>query len=127
MALVLNLDEKVFDEGVWCEYEKGAKFKIRPITPRKYRELRNKCTVRKWKKGQLVEEVDEDKLNDLVNDWVVADWDGIVDVSGQPISCTKENKRVLLDNFTDIAGFVSEMALKVAEQTEEAEREEEKN
>ncbi|HDM78814.1 MAG TPA: hypothetical protein ENG51_20485 [Deltaproteobacteria bacterium] len=127
MALVLNVDNKVFNEGVWCEYEEGARFRIRPLTPKKYRELRNRCTSHQWKRGQLVEKVDEDKLNEMVNDWIIADWEGIVDATGKPIPCTKENKQVLLDNFTEIAAFVNDMALKVAEQAAKSREEEKKN
>ena len=41
---------------------------------------------------RTVEYTDEDKATELFYDSIIVDWDGITDMKGKPIPCTKEMK-----------------------------------
>ncbi len=115
MAIVLSSDEKVYEKGVWVEYEPGVSFKIRMLTPKKYRQLQNSVTTKQYKRGQLVDKVNETKLNELAGSWMIEDWKGIVTPEGTQVDCTDQNKQMILNHFSNISAFVSEMSMKLLE------------
>jgi hypothetical protein len=97
-------------EGRWFVFKGDAKAKLRYISPEKIRELSKGASVRKFARGQWVEEVDDTKLNDAIVDFGVEDWSGFTDndASGKeiPYPCTRENKIRLTSVWSEFAGWV---------------------
>lgn len=76
-------------------------------------EIEKKVTKKKiiWKRGQKFEDVtrDEKLYSDLLWDYVIVDWKGIIDDStGEEIPCTKENKSVLMRGSVKFSAFIGD-------------------
>lgn len=92
----------------------------------------HKATIKKrteYKKGQRfeVEEVDEDKRSQMINDYIITEWSGITDDFDQPIECNAENKNFLMLNVIDFSRFISDCLEKLAEDHTEQQGVREKN
>lgn len=128
MAVKVSLDKKKVEQGVKCDYTEGAWIKIRPLTPKKFREFRKMCLKGfVWKKGQRVEDIDEDKLEGLSSDWLIEDWGGFVGDDNKPISCTTKNKIFMMENVAPVAAFVKHMDSEIQRGNVEREENERKN
>src|SRR3972149_8369864 len=95
---------KRFDEGVWYEWpnDPQIKLKIRPITPKKLLDFREKS-----KKGkiaivlpsgetQIVDDNNEAKVNWECFSWMVEDWQGI-EFDGNP--SMDEKKEIIFNHI----------------------------
>ncbi|HNU70852.1 MAG TPA: hypothetical protein PKL48_03965 [Thermodesulfobacteriota bacterium] len=113
-------------EGVWHHFKGPIEFCLRPLAPKKLRELRKLATVRKWKRHQMMEDVDDDKLEELLNDWMIENWRGLTK-NGQEFPCTTENRKYVMDYCPEISTFIKQMTLITGTVEEEAMEDDLKN
>lgn len=99
MARVLRNDGETIDvrETDLAELEtpdQDAVYTLRVWTQEKYRELATKNTeyIIDRRSHQRVPRINDQALADDLLDWVIADWQGIVDGAGQPVACIREHK-----------------------------------
>jgi len=108
---------KRFDEGVWYEWpsDPQIKLKIRPITPKKLLDLREKS-----KKGkvaiilpngetQIIDDSNEAKVNWECFSWMVEDWQGI-EFDGDP---SMDEKKEIIFNHVSLRDFISDKAAEI--------------
>ena len=108
---------KRFDEGVWYEWpnDPQIKLKIRPITPKKLLDFREKS-----KKGkiaivlpsgetQIVDDNNEAKVNWECFSWMVEDWQGI-EFDGNP---SMDEKKEIIFNHISLRDFISDKAAEI--------------
>lgn len=101
----LVVDKNKNEEGKWVEYEEGVKLKVRPLYASTTRKIRSKCvSVKNTRRGRE-EILNDDKFEEEMADYLLEDWEGVVDESGNELECTRENKIALLD-IQDVASFV---------------------
>lgn len=106
-------------EGRWYKVaDTEVTVQIRNLKPKMRREIVKRCMRRKVKRGVIIEETDDIKLNDLILQHCVQDWRGIEE-NGGPLPVTPENKRKLDDNWPEFANLWNE----VIGQQNEADRE----
>ena len=106
---------KRFSEGVWFDYPKGGRFKIRAATPKHYLDYRqqNKKKVAVEKPGggfEIVEDIDEaavmwEVLNYCLQEWSEVEVDGTID--------QKEIKESILNNV-ELQNWIIEKSQQVA-------------
>src|SRR3990172_4163388 len=85
-------------------YQDGVAFWIRPVTGTIMRDLRKKCitgnTVEfnpRSRTMETVEQVDDEKYDRLITDYIIDKWEGIGGEDGNPLPVTVESKRLILD------------------------------
>ena len=109
----LKLVKETNSEGRWFTYAADIELKIRPVLGTSIREIELSAqTGRKVvdpKTRKMVPEVDEKKREDLLTDYIIEDWKGVVDEENHPVPVTLENKKALL-NLLQISDFVWESA-----------------
>ena len=102
---MLKINTKNSQEGKFFAYTKGVEFKIRPLTGQVLRELRKKVTTTRMeadpttRKMVAVEDVDNDKLDELIADYMLEDWKGIGDEAGVPLPVCLESKKSILNQI----------------------------
>lgn len=80
-----------------------------------YRIIQKECSK---KKAEIItsgvrpqrltyDDIDEDKLNEMIWDFCIVDWGGFVDKFGNPVPCTRENKKKLMGGSVKFAAFVA--------------------
>ncbi|MBU0592438.1 MAG: hypothetical protein KKH74_01745 [Gammaproteobacteria bacterium] len=72
-------------------HESGAKFTLRPLTPRKYQELQKKSHD---KKGGI----DAITMAGNAAKYIIVDWEGVGDENGE-IECSDENRYTFGENL----------------------------
>jgi len=94
-----------------CQYVEGVAFWIRPLTRSKIRELRKGCENTRLEPNPLtrsmepVVDLDNEKFEDVLCDYLIEKWEGIGDADGNPLPPTLENKKLVLDH-TSLYDFV---------------------
>lgn len=94
---------KASGDGRWFAYQEGVEIKIRPLTGTILRDLRKQAAVSrmeldpKTRRMIPVEDIDEDKMESILADYLIEDWKGIGDDEGNPMAVTQENKHLVLD------------------------------
>lgn len=97
--------EGIKEGGNWFSYAEGVEFKIRPLTTAILRDLRKQVSVKRMlpdaRTGKFVptEEVDDDKFNDVVSEYLIEDFKGIGNAEGELLPVTLENKKLILDKI----------------------------
>jgi hypothetical protein len=133
MGLVFDLSEggKNLNPGVWFDLKDGARVCVRTCAGDDLRNIEVKTVMKKteYRGGQRYEyeQIDHDLRNELLWDFVIVDWSGIIGVDGEDIACTKQNKIMLMGKSIRFAGYVAECLDKLAVDRELLERESEKN
>ena len=64
-----------------------------------------------YRRGQrfiIPDKVDEKKRSRMIWDFVIVDWEGVLDEAEKPIKCTTDNKVQLMEQSVVFAGFVGE-------------------
>jgi hypothetical protein len=117
---MLKIDIGHIGESQWREYQPGVRVLIRPLSASKRSELERKATYRK----NGVDRIDAEKLENLLRDHIVEDWEGIVGADDQPIPATPENVKLILDHLHGLRQFCMNQAVTLYE---EAEADAEKN
>jgi hypothetical protein len=100
-------------EGKWFTFAGDVEFKVRPLLGTILRELSNAARTGRMvadpKSGRMVAQVDDEKYNELLTDYLLEDWRGVVDEAGAALPVTLENRKALLD-MSAISDFVWERA-----------------
>lgn len=112
--------------GVWFQFDENdpesGEVAIRPLNPAKREEIRKKAVKKRveYKHGQRfeVEDVNDDLFSELMWDYSITGWNGLVDDDGKPIECTSENKVFLMKNHVGFARFIGDKMEKLAEEYE---------
>lgn len=99
----LNGDTK---ESVWFDFREDCQVQIQYLSPRILRVLKREATRKEFVGGQLVEDFDEELFNKRLAEEIISDWTGFCDERGETIPCTPENRRLLMDNWTEFNLFV---------------------
>lgn len=72
--------------------------------------LTSKRQPPEYKRGvryAVPDEVDEKLRQEMVWDFIIVDWEGIMDDKGTPLPCTKENKVLFMTRSVAFATFIS--------------------
>lgn len=92
-------------EGKWFKYADGVEFKIRPLTGNVLREIRKpavKVSMQvdpKTRRMIPIEDVDDDKFDEAVTDYILEDFKGVGDDNGNLFEPTLENKKLIMDQL----------------------------
>lgn len=114
-------------EGKWYKVQgTEVTVQIRNLKPKMRREIVKRCMSRKVKRGTVIEETDDIKLNGLILQYCVQDWKGIQE-NGGDLPVTPENKRKLDDNWPEFANLWNQVIGQQNEVDEEIEEIEIKN
>lgn len=102
--MIVNFSK--LEEPVWVSYDDKIKFLIQYLPPDKMRELRKQATEKRVAEGQLIEKINREKLEDLIIDVCLIDWEGLTTEDGKKFEPTKENKILLIKKITEFAVFI---------------------
>ncbi len=93
-------------EGEWYKLPNtdDVSIRIRNLKPKERRSIVKSCTRKRVKRGAVIEEVDEEKLNRLILNKCVVDWRGL-EMDGALMEVNEENKRLLDDNVSEFANL----------------------
>jgi hypothetical protein len=117
---------KRFSEGVWFDYPEGGKFKIRPLLPKDFLELReqtrHKIAIKNIHGTQdIVDDYDESKLNLLLFRYMIEDWKEI-EAEGNP-----DEIRDSMFNNTRLRDWISDRSRELGSKISDSFEEESKN
>jgi hypothetical protein len=114
----VEIDLEKLNPGTWFDLPGGGRISLRVCAGDDYRAITDQVVRRKSevvfdpKSGRahrlVSEETDERKLTELLWDFCIVDWEGIVDASGKPIPCTAEMKLRLMGRSPAFFSMVSE-------------------
>ncbi len=108
----MPLKLKRFSEGVWFDYPAGGKFKVRPVQPKDYLDLREQAKAGKISvskpDGQMeyLDNYNEASFFWKVFQYILEDW-AEVEVEG---ATTKDEIREAIFNERDLRDFISTKA-----------------
>jgi hypothetical protein len=118
MAIRININD--LNPGAWFDFRDGVKVKVRPFAGNILDDIRKKATQKKveYKKQgkigrlQRIEyiDLDEDKMQALLWDYIIVDWDGIEDDKGKAIKCDKKNKVRFMQDWPEFYDFIDNAA-----------------
>jgi len=95
------------------------------------RAIRKQSSKKKveYRRGQRIEYPDTNEVveNELLWDFCIVDWDGVLDKNGGNILCTKANKVLLMGKSPSFSKFVGDKLSILAELEEEEKEVLEKN
>lgn len=125
------------DKGAWFPYlGNGARVQIRVIPASVLKDINRKSLKkRKVEYAQVegraerfpVEEYDDEMRDQLFWDYVIMDWELLLDKNGKEIPKTAEFKLKLMQKSAKFARFVSECLKKLSDDEAEIEEEKTKN
>jgi hypothetical protein len=120
MATVVNFEE--LNPGAKFDFETDKKgktlswVKVRAYSNDILSQIRNECVkneveykaAKKYGQLQRIEyqKTDDERMKHLLWDYVIMDWSGFVDPSGNPIACSKENKIKLMSQWPAFSTFI---------------------
>lgn len=121
MATQFNLSDP--NPGIWFKFDdsdpESGDIALRPQNAEQRAKIRKKAIkIRvEYKHGQRYEvtEIDDDFFSELIWDYSIVDWLGLVDDKGAPIPCTAGNKSFLMKNHIGFARFVGEKLEEISE------------
>lgn len=134
----MEFDVTNLNPGTWFPLgkdEKDGRICLRICDAESLRQIR-KQTVKKKVEFKKVEgkperfesaDVNDDLQEELIWDYCIIDWEGILDKDKNPIPCTRENKIMLMNKSVTFAKIVSEGLSAIRDQIEEGESASEKN
>lgn len=109
----LKLSNEINKEGKWFNYATDIELKIRPILGTSIKEIELSAQTGRQvvdpRTRKMVPEIDEKKRDELLTDYIIEDWRGVVDDDDKLVPVTLENKKALL-NLVQISDFVWESA-----------------
>jgi hypothetical protein len=109
----LKLSNETNKEGKWFTYATDIELKIRPILGTSIKEIELSAQTGRQvvdpRTRKMVPEIDEKKRDELLTDYIIEDWRGVVDDDDKPVPVTLANKTALL-NLVQISDFVWESA-----------------
>jgi len=135
MAIRVNIND--LNPGAWFDFMDGARVKVRPFAGNILDDIRKKATQTKveYKKQgkigrlQRIEyiDLDEDKMQELLWDYIIVDWKGFDDEKGKAIKCTVKNKVKFMRTWPEFYDFVDNAADVSTADVEQKAEEVEKN
>ena len=122
MATQFNLSDP--NPGIWFKFDdsnpESGEIALRPQNADQRAKTRKTAIKNRveYNHGQRyeVQDIDEDLFSELIWDYSIADWSGLVDDKGKDIPCTAENKSFLMKNHIGFARFVSEKLEEISEE-----------
>jgi|GEM_PF-1729617 len=125
-------DEKKATDGAWCDWVRGVRVKIRTLSRSKFRAFQKESSFKDYRfdeAGRRVidERIDQEKLDRLIYDHLIEDWEGIVDSEGKPLPCTAETKVLVTDAISSFANWVVAQSNDLEQQEAERLEAQEKN
>jgi len=107
----MKFDLSDLNPGVEFAWEDEAKITLRTCNSEKLLEITKQTTKKKvdFRQGVRVtwEETDESKQRQLIWDYCICSWSGIVDKDGNQIECSTANKMKLMNGSVKFARFVT--------------------
>lgn len=111
----MKIDLSKLDDSAWVKYEGGVELKIRPLSASKQEALKNKASSNQIEfvngRRVTVQKLNDREYEELLRDWIIEDWRGIVDQGDEPIPCTLEMKMPILDHLHKMRAFALDAAL----------------
>lgn len=99
------IDSNGEDTARWYKIPgSDARVHIRQMKPKRLRELSRECSTRRLIRAQYVDDMNADQLQAKMLDETVLGLEKI-EMNGQPMECTAENKLILFDNWTEFAAL----------------------
>lgn len=129
---VIDLKEEV---AKWFEMEGGGRVQLRTLSVQEFRDIQKK-TVKVKDIYRKVEgtparfektEIDQDLQNELYWDAAIVGWENLMDRTGEPIPCTRENKVLLMTKSKTFLEFVVDSLRQLSEDEADQKEAEEKN
>lgn len=119
---------KRFSEGIWFDYPKGGRFKIRAATPKHYLDFRQQNRKKiaiplPEGKFEIIEDIDESKVMWEILNYCLQEWS---DVEVEGTTDPKEIKDSIL-NSADIQNWIIERSQEIAKGEEQKFEDELKN
>ena len=98
--------------SVWVPFIDGCEVKINYVSRGELREIAKRATKTSFdpKSHQKIEEIDWDKRDQELGLLAVDDWKGFVN-GDQPFSCTQENIKAMMANWSIFAKFVGDICV----------------
>lgn len=114
MATVFSTKDP--NPGVWFKFDEddpnSGEIRIRALNQEKRSEIQKKCNKKKveYKHGQRFEytDVKDELFSEMLWDYSIAEWNGLVDDDGTELVCDVETKVNLMQQNVGFAKFVSE-------------------
>ena len=105
MLKIKNHNSAEHAPGKQFKYADGVFLWIRPLTGTILRTFRKSCVT--YESGynpasqrmEPAEKLDDDKLNDLIADYILEKWEGIGGEDGQPLPVSLASKKLILDQL----------------------------
>ena len=125
--MATKLSKKDPNPGTWFKFDEddpeSGEICIRAVNDKKRREIDKKCRKKQeiFRKGQRYEkeEIDDALFSEMLWDYVIADWKGLLDDDDNPIECTKDNKVFWMQNSPGFAAFVNDCSELVHDRLED--------
>lgn len=114
MPFVIDQNQK--QEPAWRTYDGDVEILINPLTRQDFRKLQKKALVKKRGFRNQDPEVNEEYLDQSMYRQLVQDWKGIVDPAGTAIECTPEMVDLVMGQMNDLADWIADTALSLAEE-----------
>jgi hypothetical protein len=110
----MQFDIGNLNPGVWFDMTDEVKVCLRVCDGEALRNIRKKTMTKKHEYRKvdgafqhfIIEETDDDLQSDMIWDYCIVEWEGIMDMKGDPIPCTPENKKLLMGKSIQFAKFV---------------------
>lgn len=115
------------EEGIWVDFVKGTRIKLKPLKPARGLVIHKKCNSKKKVKGSLIDVLDEEKFRSMVANEVIIDWEGVGNSDGSPFECSPPNIKILLDASAEFNTFIAERSESLEEEIRLLNQEDEKN
>ena len=122
-----EVDKDGKHKNAWVPFKGDAEVFMSYCSPKRMKQLRDDCRVKKWEGGKLVRAVDEEKLNDKLKDEIVHDWRGFVNSDESVFPFSRDNLVLLMDHYTEFATFVNDACLDIENFVREQQEAVEKN
>jgi hypothetical protein len=109
----MKFDFKNLNPGVWFEYEdKSFSVEVRICAGQDLERIfkATQKTRVEYKRDSRFEylDIDHDKRDEMMWDFIIIDWKGIEDGAGKPLPCTTENKVALMKGSVLFTNFIGE-------------------
>lgn len=113
----MKVDFSNLNPPAWFSFDEDdpdeGRVLLRVCSPEDARRIEKACSKKQppeYKGGvryELPPKVDEEKYNRMLWDWVIVDWDGVLDADEKPIECNAQNKERLMMGSPWFTSFVT--------------------
>lgn len=117
-------------EGKWVKVkfsDEEYDVQVRSVPNKVLNQIRKRHTKEQFKRGQATENIDYIAIHEERVNYAIVDWKDIQDEDGKPFKCTKDNKKLLVDNNPGFISEVMEVVDNLAEEIQNISEAETKN